>query len=337
VFTTPNTKPNGIGALPTLEEGRTMSDQATIDAIENGELILMVDSARPAGDLFKLPASLLAVTSTRVSDAKAKNAAVAMTDAATVGASAQRQQALDKLADLLRNGYNAIGAIASDDITDAQRAQVYAAYGWEGGLIGDLSGASRIEELGNLAVTVATDATVPAIGKYSATLVTRITNWLAIYDATSLLATGGDRQTLIQARNDARDLLASANSRVRHFYCSASDDGESTPELAKIGMQPKRASGDAQPQPLPDAPGAASFDATTRQLTIPALPGHATFIRAFRQPAGGKAESAGVSNSTSVSVVGITPLTPGVTYTFWVVGENSRGQGPESNHVTFTA
>jgi hypothetical protein len=314
-----------------------MADQETIDAIENGELILMVNGARLAGDLFILTGPIQTVVTTRLSDTRAKNAAVTMIGAATIGASAQQQQALDKLADLLRNGHSGIGAIASDDITDAQRAQVYEAYGWEGGLIGDLKTASRIETLGNLAATVATDATVPAVGKYAATLVTRITNWLAIYNAASVLATGGDRQTLIQQRNDARDLLLAAISRVRHFYCAASDDIESTPELAKIGMQPKRAPGDAQPQPLPDAPGAASFDAATRQLTIPALPAHATFIRAYRKPAGGAVESAGVSNSASVSVVGITPLTPGVTYTLWVVGENSRGQGPESNHVTFTA
>jgi hypothetical protein len=62
-------------------------------------------------------------------------------------------------------------------------------------------------------------------------------------------------------------------------YCSASDDAESTPELAKINMQPKRASGEAQPQPFPDAPGAATFDAATRQLSIPSMPSHAFHSR----------------------------------------------------------
>lgn len=200
-----------------------------------------------------------------------------------------------------------------------------------------MTGPSRIESLANLVATVATDATVPAAGKYPASLVTRIANWLAILDATSLLATGGSQQTLIQQRNDARDLLEAAISRVRHSYCGASDDGESTPELAKIGMQPKRAPGDAQPQPLPDAPGTATFNAATRELTIPTMPAHATFLRSFRKAAGGSAESAGVSNTTTVTVVGVTPLTPGVTYELWLAGENSRGKGPESNHVSFTA
>lgn len=124
---------------------------------------------------------------------------------------------------------------------------------------------------------------------------------------------------------------------MRLFYCSASDDGEKTPELAKINMQPKRLPGDAQPQPLPDAPGTATFNAATRQLTIPAMPDHTSFLRSKRQPAGGPETDAGVSNDTTVSVVDFTPLTPGVSYQVWVVGVNSRGEGPASNKVTFVA
>jgi hypothetical protein len=126
-------------------------------------------------------------------------------------------------------------------------------------------------------------------------------------------------------------------SRVRAFYCSASDDGERIPELAKINLQPKRAPGEAQPRPFPAAPGAASFNAATRELTIPAIPEPASFIRSKRQPAGGPVTDAGVSNSSTVSVVSIAPLAPRVSYTVWVVGVNSRGESPESNKITFTA
>ncbi|HEY5073787.1 MAG TPA: fibronectin type III domain-containing protein, partial [Pyrinomonadaceae bacterium] len=87
----------------------------------------------------------------------------------------------------------------------------------------------------------------------------------------------------------------------------------------------------------PDAPGTATFNAATRELTIPAMPGHTSFLRAKRQPAGGPESDAGVSNDTTVSVVGISPLTPGVSYQVWVVGVNSRGEGPESNKITFVA
>lgn len=121
----------------------------------------------------------------------------------------------------------------------------------------------------------------------------------------------------IKARNDARDLLEQANSRVRLAYCSATDDGEGTLEVAKIATQPKRAPGDAQPQPLPDAPGNVTFNAATRELTIAAMPAHASYIRAYRLPAGGIAVTAGVSSTPTVSVVGLTPLTPGVNYQAW--------------------
>ena len=59
--------------------------------------------------------------------------------------------------------------------------------------------------------------------------------------------------------------------------------------------------------------------------------------KAFHQPAGGTAELAGTSATTTVSVVELGPLTAGVTYEFWLVGRNSQGEGPQSNHVTHVA
>ena len=59
--------------------------------------------------------------------------------------------------------------------------------------------------------------------------------------------------------------------------------------------------------------------------------------KAFHQPAGGTAELAGTSGTTTVSVVELGPLTAGVTYEFWLVGRNSQGEGPQSNHVTHVA
>lgn len=313
-----------------------MSDRRTLDAIETAELIIQVDTGRDPADLFKLTPALLALGTPRLATAKARNAAATFITGATLGASGQRNEALARLQELERNGFNFIGSVASDDLSDAERLHVYTAYGWAGGKIGDFD-VARVESLANLAISATADPDVPTAGKYPASLVTRITNWLAIYDASSLLATGGDRQTLIQQRNEARDQLEDFNSRVRLFYCSASDDGERTTELAKINMQPKRLPGDAQPQPLPDAPGAATFNAATRELTIPAMPAHTSFLRAKRQPAGGTVTDAGVSTDTTVSVVGIAPLTPGVSYQVWLVGVNSRGEGPESNKITFVA
>ena len=153
-------------------------------------------------------------------------------------------------------------------------------------------------------------------------------------NANQPIATGGTAQAATAARDLALDDLETINDRVRFFYCSASDDEDQTPELAKIGKQPRRPPDGAQPQPLPDAPGPATFDAAALTLSVAAMPDHATTLRAFRQPAGGSAELAGTSTTTTVSVVAAGPLTPGVTYEFWIVGHNSQGDGPESNHVT---
>ena len=59
--------------------------------------------------------------------------------------------------------------------------------------------------------------------------------------------------------------------------------------------------------------------------------------KAFHQPAGGTAELAGTSGTTTISVVELVPLTAGVTDEFWLVGRNSQGEGPQSNHVTHVA
>ena len=60
-------------------------------------------------------------------------------------------------------------------------------------------------------------------------------------------------------------------------------------------------------------------------------------LRAYRRPAGGTAELAGTSATATVSVVQLGTLTSGVTYEFWLVGKNSQGEGPESNHITHVA
>ena len=132
--------------------------------------------------------------------------------------------------------------------------------------------------------------------------------------------------------------LISQSTSGRHaLCCAASDEGEYTKELAKLEMQPKRKPGEAQSEPKPGPPGPATFDAAARTLSIAALPAHATSLVAFRRPAGGTTVEAGVSTNATVSVVSYGPLVPGVSYTTWVEGANSRGRGPKSNEVIFLA
>ncbi len=212
---------------------------------------------------------------------------------------------------------------------------LFITYGWDGGLLGEFNDA-RVEFLANQAIT-ATPQIANTAHRYPTALLDLITAQLAIVNATQPTATGGTAQLATAEQDEALRLMEAVTSRVRFYYCSASDDREKTPELARIGFQPKRDPNAAQAQPLPDPPGPTTFNAATQSLALESLPAHATSLRAYRQAARGQPELAGESDTTTVSVTQSSPLTPGVTYDLWLVGLNSRGEGPESNHVTHVA
>ena len=312
-----------------------MADNRLLDALAQADLILQVDATRSPYDLFKLPEWLMPLVTTRLAEGRAANAGVAMASGDRTGASRRVQEAVERLANLLRNGYNALNAVPEEDVPAAEIADALETYGWEGGNLGDLVTPGRVVALAQLAGQVT--PSLPAAVRYPANVLSRLTTWLGVWSANRVIAEGGALSTLVDDKDAKRDALLAANMRVRFLYCAASDEGDFTPELARIGDQPRRMPGDAQPQPLPDAAGTAAFNAATRELTIPSLPAHATSLIAFRQPAGGAAEQAGVSTTNVVGVADFSPLTAGVTYTLWVVGRNSRGNGPESNKITFTA
>ena len=312
-----------------------MADNRLLDALAQADLILQVDAIRSPYDLFKLPLWLLPLITTRLAEGRAANAGVAMASGNRTGASRRVQEAVERLANLLRNGYNALNAVPEEDVPVAEIADALETYGWEGGNLGDLVTASRVVALAQLTGQVS--PSLPAAVRYPANVLSRLTTWLGVWSANRVIAEGGALSTLVDDKDAKRDALLAANMRVRFLYCAASDEGDFTPELARIGDQPRRMPGEAQPQPLPDLPGTATFNPATREMTIPVLPAHATSLIAFRQPAGAPAEQAGVSTTNVVGVADFSPLTAGVTYTLWVVGRNSRGNGPESNRITFTA
>ncbi|HEU0069351.1 MAG TPA: hypothetical protein VFQ26_08855, partial [Nitrospiraceae bacterium] len=250
-------------------------------------------------------------------------------------ASLKVRAAFDQLTRLLRDGYNFIQGLGSFAISDAERLGLFTTYGWESGKVGDFTDA-RLELLATQALAASSAIANPA-HRYPTALLDLITTQLNILNANQPLATGGSAQVAIDARDTALELLHLANSRVRHFYCEVSDDVDQTPELARIARQPRRKHGAAQPQPLPDAPGTVTFDEASRTLTAPEMPAHATSTRAYRRPAGSIAEFAGTSSTTTVSIVDIGPMTSGVTYDLWLIGHNSQGDGPDSNHITHVA
>lgn len=319
-----------------------MATAKSLKQIETGELIQAVDDARDPSDPFKLNVGLRTTVDTRLADGKAKDQATLLSEGDRATASANVRTALDQLKNLLRDGYNFIQGIGSFAISDAERLGLYTAYGWTSGKVGKLNDA-RIEQLANQSITTTPTITNPD-HQYPAALMTLITEELATVNANQPLATGGDRQTAIAARDEALELLQTVNDRVRFYYCSASDDEDFTPELAKIGKQPRRKAGtvgggdeSGEEEPLPGVPGPVAFDETTLTLSVTEMPANATTIRAYRQAEGGQAELAGESATIDVSVVNTGALTPDVTYEFWLVGSNLAGDGPESERIQFTA
>ncbi len=311
-----------------------MTNRKAQRQIERAELIQSVDDARDPAHPFKLSTGLRSLVDTRLTDLRAKDAATHIEEGDRATASRNVRAALDRLKDHLRDGYNFIKGLGKYEISNANRLGLFTTYGWSQGEIGELTD-ERTEALANQAITATPTIANPDY-RYPAALMTLITDDLAIVNANQPLATTGDRQAAIDARNEATELLRKANSRVRFFYSSASDDTDFTPELAKIGFQPRRLPGEAQQQQPPGDPGEVTFDPEALTLSVAQMPPRATSIRSYRRAAGGEAELAGQNNGTTVTVVEPGPLTPGVDYEFWLVGLNSAGEGPESAHITYT-
>jgi hypothetical protein len=213
-------------------------------------------------------------------------------------------------------------------------AKIFISHGWESGEVGDFDDA-RIEAMASLAIAVTPTIANPA-HRYPAALITSITDQLQIVNDNQPIAAGGT-QAATDARDVALELMEAVTERVRHYYCSASDLRTRNPELARIGFRVAHLPGEVNPGSAGAIEGTPVYDPITKQLTIQTFPDRSAFIRAIRQAIGGAPEPCGVSNTTTVSVVQSSPLTPGTTYEFWVVGVNDAGdEGPESEHVTHT-
>ena len=312
-----------------------MADSIMTHAILQGELVLLVNATRSPYDLHRVNNPFLTEFTNALNDAKQGNSAAIFAAGDQAGAQTRVEEARAKIVDLERNGYYFILAVPVEDLPAADRTDALESYGFEGGQLGDLTTVDRIEALAGLAVSAGPQ--VAPAARFPAGIVSRINNWLGILAANKAIASGGTRMTVIAQKDTQRDTLLLKLARVRFLYCFANDAGEGNPELARIGFQPKRAPGDAQPEPLPDAPGTAVWDAAARTLTVPDLPAHATFLVGWRQPLGGVAEEAGVSTTGTVQVSQFSPFLPGGVYDVWVTGRNSRGDGAASSKVRFTA
>ena len=312
-----------------------MPDIRLRNAISQTDLILLVDDDLAPDHPEKLTPLLRQLTVERNSAGRQCYSGLARAGGGRAGASGRVKEAVRRIGGLLRNGYSALQSIPEEEGLEAEIAGALVTYGWEGGNLGEMNWPARIIRLAYQALEVTPQ--LPAAVRYPANVITRLTTWIGVHEASKMIADGGEIRVLVDAETKLIASLEAITSRVRHFLCSASDRVEYNPGLARRGFQVKRMPGDAKEQPKPDAPGPATFNAGTQELSIPALPAHTSELVSFRRAAGGEEEQGGVSLTNVVSVSAFSPLEPGVTYTFSCSGRNSRGFGPRSNEISFTA
>ncbi len=228
-------------------------------ALAQGKLIVSVDAARSAGDPFKLTPALLALIQDGIASLENEDSSTHEAEGKRSEASANVRSALDKIEAALRAGYAGIEAIVGEDIvptgiSEAARLATFTTYGWEKGQLGRFPD-SRILMLGELAIQGETAISNPA-WRYNPALVSLITSQLDLIEGEEPDATTGGRQVSVSDRGTTLDLLQTRISRARYHYCAASDDLDSTKELAKISFQPRRPAGGGNIPTAPPAPTA---------------------------------------------------------------------------------
>ena len=218
-----------------------------------------VDTGRAASSPFKLPASLRADLDADLAALKTTDADTAPAEGGRAGAVAARRAAITELVRQHRGGYRGIAAIDETTITEPQRIVVFEAYGWASGEIGRLDEDTRIIALARQAPTVsAADVGGNATYLYSAARLSRIAAQLAIIDASESVASGADSELATLRRDTALDLAATTLLRIRFLYCSATRDADATPELTRIGYQPRRDPGEVAHPPTGGTGGSSS-------------------------------------------------------------------------------
>jgi hypothetical protein len=312
-----------------------MPDTTLHEAILHMDLILRVNSLEPLYAHHRLPPWLETTCLTSLADARTQNSAHTHASGDLSGARLRIEEAIAKIAGLVRNAKHHFDALPAEEVPPADQLDALETLGFLDGELGPLGRRAHLLALAD--TIVRENPTLPTNLRVPTAIINRLINWLAIYRANDYIARGGNRQDLTDDKNAARERLLEAIAQVRLYLCATDRRGEYTPLIARYNFQPKRNPGDAQPQPLPDTPGETTFDPDTRLLSIATLPDHATSLVAWRQSGEAAPVVGGISNTPQVSVSDLDPLQPGVTYRFWVTGRNSRGDGPPGNTIDHTA
>lgn len=236
-----------------------MSTQKSRSVAARARKIQNVDGTRPAADPFKLPAPLRATLDADLSALDRAGQLVQDARGADALASPRVRAAIDTLEDLLRQGYRTIDGLPDYQLDPLAKREVFEAYGWTRGLIGDFDDTRTLEMAEDAVALAAAPAAEQPAWLYPAPLLALIAAQLSIIEGETTTASGSAFQTAIDARDKALAKLRRTNTRVRFYYCSASDEVDRTPELVKIDFQPRRdpepaaASTTTKPAPSPQS------------------------------------------------------------------------------------
>ncbi len=239
-----------------------MQRRASALSLDQARMILTVDDSRSVDDDFKLSPRLRALVEDRRATLEQAESNLRLISGSRVNAAAQLRESKKMLAGLLKDGYNHLRAIPSFEIDTEARLGAFVTYGWEGGKMGKLADESYLLTLARQGLAVTGDVQ-PERARYPQTLLLRLQAELQTYTDASAIAQLGTRQQATRLRDKAMEALEKALMRVRHFYCQASDETDKSAELARIGYQPRRSSGQrstaaekvAPPEgPLPPVP-----------------------------------------------------------------------------------
>ena len=219
-----------------------MPQENSESMLRRARLVLAVDEKRDKNDPFKLAPWLKQDVSERLAALEIAKPSTNSEEGKRRGAATTLKDAFVELRGLLREGFRIVQAVPRYQATDGEKIGTLTAYGWAGGKLGMLVDNSRVTNLARLAIQE-TPKIKPEALRYPTELLSRIVAQVALIEAQESDATSGGRQTAIQKRNEARTALEKALRRVRFYYCAATDDADTTPELAKIGFQPVRRTG----------------------------------------------------------------------------------------------
>lgn len=314
-------------------------------AIDIANLIIDVNATRATTDPFRVPPELLALLIVEKDDLIAKKNAVSLASGTRAGASGIYRAALTALKEQHRLGFQWLKGLPSDSfplqpgetgphISESQRLGLMVSYGFEGGKLGDLTN-NRAISLAELTPTASAQEMENPLWAYPATLQAAIAAQLALANDNKTVADTGAREVAIKARDESLELLQIYNARVRFHYCASSNDTDNTPELSRIGYQPRRAAGEVAH--APQAPGNIVLNKELKLLAAEMMPKYATSVHAVLQAADGAPFEAGFSETTTVSLEMNAPLLPDTTYSGWLFGRNAQGDGPISETVEFTS